>query len=83
MDREIAAGFYDYKMIDFDFQFRNFTENIPPNEASLLTDRTSNIDSTMLKTSNSNNENNLDADWPESIMKASAYKGHSLSDHVI
>ena len=62
MDREIAAGCYDYKMIDFDFQFRNFTHNIPPNEASLDTDRTSNIYSTFLKSTISINEINLDAD---------------------
>ena len=45
MDREIAAGCFDGKMMIFDFRFRNFTHNIPPAEDSIVdSDRTSNID---------------------------------------
>ena len=29
MDREVAAGWYDYMMPDTEFKFRNFTRNIP------------------------------------------------------
>ena len=47
MDREVAAGFYDYKMVDKNIKFRNFTHNIPPCEDSLDSDRTSNIDTTL------------------------------------
>ena len=29
MDREVAAGWFDYMMVDTEFKFRNFTYNIP------------------------------------------------------
>lgn len=29
MDREVGAGLFDYKMVDKNFKFRNFTHNIP------------------------------------------------------
>ena len=44
MDREIAAGFFDYKMLIPDFVFRNFTRNIPRCDSSLDSNRSSNID---------------------------------------
>ena len=34
MDREVAAGWFDYMMVDTEFQFRNFLHNIPISEAS-------------------------------------------------
>ena len=47
MDREVAAGWYDYKMNDKEFKFRNFMRNIPRGSTSTLnSDRTSNISST-------------------------------------
>ena len=48
MDREVATSCYESQMLDFDFLFRNFTRNIPPHEASLDSNRTSNIDSSFL-----------------------------------
>ena len=44
MDREVAAGWYDSKMMIQDFRFRNFTHNIPPNESILGSHRSSYID---------------------------------------
>ena len=29
MDRQVAAGWYDFMMVDPEFLFRNFTHNIP------------------------------------------------------
>ena len=29
MDRQVAAGWFDYMMVDKDFEFRSFTHNIP------------------------------------------------------
>ena len=46
MDREVAAGCYDAKMMIKDFKFSNFTRNIPPNESILGPDRSSYIDTT-------------------------------------
>ena len=45
MDREVAAGWFDFMMPFKDFVFRNFTHNIPPCEESLASDRSSNISS--------------------------------------
>ena len=45
MDREVAAGWFDFKMVIKDFVFRNFTHNIPPHDESLASDRSSNIES--------------------------------------
>ena len=44
MDREVAAGWFDYKMMFDDFEFRNFTHNIPPCSGSLDSDRSSYIE---------------------------------------
>ena len=45
MDREIAAGWFDHKMMIKNFVFTDFTHNIPPCDESLDSDRSSNIDS--------------------------------------
>ena len=45
MDREVAAGWFDYMMPIKDFVFRQFTHNIRPCDESLDSDRSSNIDS--------------------------------------
>ena len=45
MDREVAAGWFDFMMPFKDFVFRKFTHNIPPCDESLDSDRSSNIDS--------------------------------------
>ena len=34
MDREVAAGWFDLMLLDTDFEFRNFTHNIPPTSES-------------------------------------------------
>ena len=45
MDREVAAGWFDYMMPIKDYVFRQFTYNIPPCDESLASDRSSNISS--------------------------------------
>ena len=36
MDREIAAQWYDHIILDFNFEFRNFTHNIPLASTSII-----------------------------------------------
>ena len=55
MDREVAGGYFDYKMVIPDFRFSNFKRNIPQEEASLDSRRSSNV---------SLNDDNEDADRP-------------------
>ena len=44
MDREIAGGYFDYKMMIPDFKFANFTHNIPrASTSSINSDRSSYI----------------------------------------
>ena len=62
MDREVAAGWFDYKMVDKSFKFRNFTHNIPPCEESLASDRSSNIDSSRRSSQITLEEDNAIAD---------------------
>ena len=38
MDREVAADWFDRMMVDFDFTFRRFTQNIPRATCSLFDD---------------------------------------------
>ena len=64
MDREIAAGCFDRKMMIFDFRFRNFTHNIPPAEDSIDSDRTSNIDKTLQESTISLIEIDEEAELP-------------------
>ena len=45
MDRVVAAGWFDYKMIIRDYVFRNFTHNIPPCDESLDSNRSSFVSS--------------------------------------
>ena len=45
MDREVAAGWFNFMMPIKDFVFSKFTHNIPPCDESLDSDRSSNIDS--------------------------------------
>ena len=48
MEREVAAGYYDFMMVDTDFEFRNFTQNIPKASTSFIdSDRSSFIDTTL------------------------------------
>ena len=53
MDREVSAGFYDHMMPDTDFEFANYTRNIPRGSTSMLdTLRTSNIESSLYESIN-------------------------------
>ena len=45
MDREVAAGWFDFMMPFKNFVFRNFKHNIPPCESSINSDHSSNIQS--------------------------------------
>ena len=67
MDREVAAGYFDYKMMIPDFVFRNFTRNIPRHDSSLDSDRSSNIDSSPNESIISLHENSGDAENPPPI----------------
>ena len=62
MDREVAAGYFDYKMMIPDFVFRNFTRNIPRHESSLDSNRSSNIDSSQSESTVSLREDRDDAE---------------------
>ena len=47
MDREVSANSFDFMMIDTEFEFRQFTHNIPRESPySLNSDRTSMVTST-------------------------------------
>ena len=67
MDREVAAGFFDYKMMIPDFVFSNFTHNIPRHSSSLDSNRSSNIDSSPNESIISLHENDDDAENPPLI----------------
>ena len=71
MDREVAAGWFDYKMMFDDFEFVNFTHNIPPCEESLDSDRSSNISSSRRSSVITLEDDNAIADSQRIILNAS------------
>ena len=53
MDREVAAGFFDYKMVGKSFWFSNYTHNIPRHDSSLDSERSSNVETPLPYSRNS------------------------------